>query len=319
MGNSESSFSSDKKKLAKNIWDNHNTLLIFIVLIVSASFASEHFLTGNNISNLVRQIAVLGISSMGMFMVIVTGGIDLSVGSMTALGCVLVAGVINSTGSIPLAIATVMLVGLVLGAISGLFITLRGVQPFVMTLAMMTIARGLAYMYSNGNPIMFEDMRFFSFIQYKIVGIPIPAILLLVIVAITIFLFKKTYVGRTMYAIGSNEEAVRLSGIRVKTHKFLTYTLSGLLSASAGMIVAGRTGVGSPLVGVGLELDAIAACVIGGVSLAGGKGRVFYALLGVIILGVISNLLNLMNVPSYPQQVIKGIIIVGAVVFQKSK
>ena len=297
------------------IWNKYNPIIIFIVLVIAASLASPQFLKQQNVLNVLRQVSTLGIMSMGMLMVIVMGGIDLSVGSLLALGCVLTGLLINGTKSVFIAVVVVLFVGLLLGAISGLFISLKNMAPFVMTLAMMTIARGFAYIYSRGNPINIKIKSFGEFIQGYFLLIPNPVWIMLIIFAITVFIFRKTFMGRIFLAIGSNEEAVRLSGIKVKFYKFIGYTLSGMLAAGCGVIVAGRTSVGSPLVGVGNELDVIAAIVIGGASLNGGKGSPLYSLIGAIILGIISNIMNLMNIPAYPQEVVKGIIIIFAVLF----
>lgn len=299
-------------------WRKYNTIVIFVVILILASIVSPKFMTSQNIFNVLRQTSTLGIMSLGMLMVIVMGGIDLSVGSMAALGCVFTGIFINKTDSVFIAVLLVCLIGLFLGAISGLFITLRNIAPFVMTLAMMTIARGFAYIYSKGNPIMISDPSLGKFIQGKVFYIPVPGIILLIVFAIVAFIFRNTFMGRAFLAIGSNEEAVRLSGIRVKMYKLIGYSLSGMLAAASGAIIAGRTSIGSPLVGNGSELDAIAAIVIGGASLNGGKGSALSTLLGAFILGIISNIMNLTNIPAYPQEVVKGLIIVGAVLFQQS-
>lgn len=301
------------------IWNKYNPIIIFVVIVILASIAAPAFLKSRNILNVLRQVSTLGIMSMGMLFVIVMGGIDLSVGSMVALGCVLSGLLINNTGSVTVAVVVVLLVGVVLGAISGLFISLKNMAPFVVTLAMMTIARGLAYIYSRGNPINIKVKSFGAVIQGYLLFIPVPVWIMLIVFGATVFIFRMTFMGRIFLAIGSNEEAVRLSGIKVKFYKFIGYTLSSMLAAGCGVIIAGRTSVGSPLVGTGNELDVIAAIVIGGASLNGGKGSPLYVLIGAITLGIISNIMNLMNIPAYPQEVVKGLIIIFAVFFSSDK
>ncbi|OIQ11079.1 Ribose import permease protein RbsC [Moorella thermoacetica] len=293
----------------------YNTLLMLAVLVVASSLISPAFFTERNIFNLLRQVAALGIISMGMLLVILTSGIDLSVGSFYALGSVIIAYFLGST-SLPVSVILTLLVGFVLGSISGVLVSLAQMAPFVATLALMTIARGLAYIVSNGHPIITQSYGLSMFGNGYFLHVPLPVVLMLMIFIITTLILKHTVFGRLVVAIGSNEVAVKLAGIRVNIYKYAVYAISGVLSAMAGIISTARTGVGSPLVGVGMELDAIAAVVIGGASLNGGKGSSFNTLLGVLILGLIGNVMNLLSVPAYPQQVIKGFIIIGAVLMQ---
>lgn len=306
-----------KRGNAAVIFKKYNTFITLMLIVIISAFLSDKFFTVTNIPVLLRQIAPLGITSMGMLCVVVMGGIDLSVGSIMAVGCVLAAPIINRSGSIFLCVVIVIAVGLLLGSISGFFIAFMDMAPFVMTLAMMTIATGISYIYSKARPVQFSDRRFSDFMQSYFIGIPTPVIFMLLICATFYFVFRFTLTGRMFLAIGSNEEAVRLSGINVKKYKFIGYAISGVLSAWCGLMMAGRTNVSSPLVGSGAEMDAIAAVVIGGASLAGGKGGVVNTLMGAIILGIISNIMNLMNIPAYPQNVVKGVIIILAVVLQQ--
>lgn len=302
---------------AINFLLKYNTLFIFVVLLVASSIASEAFFTERNIFNLLRQMAGIGIVSMGMLLVILTAGIDLSVGSMMALASVLSARFLSSM-PLPLSILLTILIGILLGSVSGYLVSNRRMAPFVVTLAMMTIARGLAYIISKGAPILLPEsgkgLKNFGGAYW--LKIPQPVFLMFIVFIIILLVLKYTAFGRLVVAIGSNETAVRLSGIRVWVYKFLVYSISGGLAAIAGIISTSRTGVGSPIVGVGLELDAIAAVVIGGASLSGGKGTALNTLLGIFILGMIGNIMNLKNVPAYPQQVIKGLIIIFAVLLQ---
>ncbi|MHC4456382.1 MAG: ABC transporter permease [Planctomycetota bacterium] len=302
---------------AINFLLKYNTLFIFVVLLIASSIASEAFFTERNIFNLLRQMAGIGIISMGMLLVILTGGIDLSVGSMMALASVLSAHFLFSM-PLPLSILLTILAGVALGSVSGFLVSNRRMAPFVVTLAMMTIARGLAYIISKGAPILLPEsgrsLRDFGSAYF--LHVPEPVILMFLVFITILLVLKYTAFGRLVIAIGSNETAVLLSGVRVWVYKFFVYSISGGLATLAGIISTSRTGVGSPIVGLGLELDAIAAVVIGGARLSGGKGTALNTLLGIFILGMIGNIMNLKNVPAYPQQVIKGLIIIFAVLLQ---
>lgn len=305
-------------KLTTSVTDfilKYNTLIIFAVLLIISSFLSSSFFTETNIFNLLRQLSGLAIISLGMLLVILTGGIDLSVGSTLALGCVLSAYLLQ-TMSLPLALICTVISCILLGAGSGYLVARRNIAPFVVTLALMTIARGIAFMVSKGTPIVTENAFVISLGAGSFLRIPYLVWLTLFIFLIIAFVLKYTTFGRMIKAVGSNEDAVRLSGINVSRYKFMVYTISGGLGAIAGIISTSRTGVGSPVVGTAIELDAIAAVVIGGASLSGGRGTALNTLIGVLILGMIGNIMNLMNVPAYPQQVIKGIIIILAVLLQ---
>jgi len=296
----------------------HNTVIIFLLMLIVSAWVSDAFFTARNLSNLIRQVAPIGIISMGMLLVILTGGIDLSVGSIVAMAGVLCA-LLTETMDMPWVILTTLACGMLAGAVSGYLVSIQKMAPFIATLALMTIVRGLGFIFSNGAPVMVdEDATILTdFGAGSILGIPNPAIVLFVVFGITAVLLKYNIYGRLLIAIGSNEEAVRLSGIRVAVYKFSVYAVIGFLSALAGIIGTARTGVGSPNLGVGLELDVIAAVVIGGTSLSGGKGTAINTFLGVLILGMIGNIMNLLDIASYSQQVIKGAIIVLAVLLQR--
>ncbi len=293
----------------------YNTIFVFLVMVIVSTMLSDVFLTERNIFNLLRQVSGLGIVSMGMLLVILTGGIDLSVGSIAALGSVLVAHFLREQ---PLGPSLFLALGggFLIGAASGILVANRNMAPFVATLALMTVARGFAYMVSKGSPIITNSDLLSDFGSSYWIRIPLPVFLMFAIFVITLLVLRFTAFGRIVMAIGSNESAVRLAGIRVGYYKFAVYAITGVLCAIAGIISTSRTGVGSPIVGTGMELDAIAAVVIGGASLSGGRGNAINTLLGVLVLGMIGNIMNLMNVPSYPQQVIQGLIIVAAVLLQ---
>jgi ribose transport system permease protein len=295
----------------------YNTLIIFLIMVIISSVISEVFFTYSNISNLLRQVSGIGIISMGMLLVILTGGIDLSVGSIVAFTSVL-CGSFLSFMPLPTALLCTVVAGVAIGSASGYLVSIHRIAPFIATLALMTIARGLGFIISKGSPIIINESitALFKFGSGNFLGIPYPVLLMLIVFLIVYIILKYTVFGRLVIAIGSNEEAVRLSGIKLKYYKFMVYCITGGLAALAGIISTSRTGVGSPIIGVGLELDVIAAVVIGGANLGGGKGSTVNTLLGVLILGMIGNIMNLQNVPAYPQQVIKGLIIIFAVLLQ---
>ncbi|WP_158975954.1 ABC transporter permease [Cellulophaga sp. L1A9] len=297
----------------------YNTIFIFLVLVLFSAFISDVFFTSVNLSNLLKQVSGIGIISIGMLIVILTGGIDLSVGSMVALLAVTFAIFVNIF-ALPLAILLTLVIGFGLGSVAGYLVAYQKMAPFIATLALMTVARGAGFMLSKGSPVTFETyggLFMSNFANNSIIGIPNIAIVFFVIVAAAFIMLRYNVFGRLIIAIGSNEEASRLSGIKVSKYKFLVYAISGTLAAIAAIIVASRTNLGSPNMGISWELDAIAAVVIGGASLNGGRGSAINTLMGVLILGLISNILNLLNVPSYPQQIVKGGIIIFAVLLQR--
>lgn len=297
----------------------YNTVFIFLVLLVFSAFISDVFFTSVNLSNLLKQVSGIGIISIGMLLVILTGGVDLSVGSMVALLAVTFALLINLV-VLPVAILVTVLIGFALGSLSGYLVAYQKMAPFIATLALMTIARGLGFIYSKGSPITFNSsggVFMSNFANSATLGIPNIALVFFVVVLLAMVMLRFNVFGRLIIAMGSNEEAAHLSGIKVNKYKFLVYAISGSLAALAAIIVASRTNLGSPNMGMAWELDAIAAVVIGGASLSGGKGTAINTLMGVLILGLIGNILNLLNVPSYPQQVVKGGIIIFAVLLQR--
>jgi len=317
-----------KKLDIKDFIVKYNALMILIVLIILSSMLTDTFFTMQNLSNLLRQSIPLLLVSIGMLLVILTGGIDLSVGSVAAVGGMVLSMALTSweftsVGGLLLGLSVSAIFGLALGAVSGFLVSYSRMAPFVATLAMMTMARGLAYMLTNGQPVRLpfgqastEILTGFGSKTIPYIGIPWPILLGLIIVVFFYLIMKHTVFGRLLIATGSNETAVLLAGINVKKYKFFAYAICGLLSSIAGIVVTSRSSVGVPITGTGFELDAIAACVIGGASLAGGKGTVMNTLIGVLILALIGNIMNLLSVPDYPQQVIKGAIIIGAVFLQ---
>ena len=305
------------KKTLRFIID-YNTIFIFLLMLLISALASEAFFTPNNLFNLIRQVTPVGIISMGMLLVILTGGIDLSVGSVLAMVGVLCA-YFTRIMPLPLAILSSLACGVLVGSLSGYLVAFHRMAPFIATLALMSIVRGLGFIFSKGAPVIIDASAagLARFGGGSFLGLPNPSWILLLVFAITAILLRYHSFGRIVIAIGSNEEAVRLSGIKVPMYKYSVYAIAGGLSAIAGIILTARTSVGAPITGVGLELDVIAAVVVGGASLMGGRGSAINTLLGVCILGMIGNIMNLMTIPAYSQQVIKGLIIILAVLLQR--
>jgi ribose/xylose/arabinose/galactoside ABC-type transport system permease subunit len=289
-----------------------------IALVVVASLVSDAFLTQRNLVNVSRQLVTNGFLSLGMLMVIRTGGIDLSVGSVLAFAGLLATG-LQAQMHFSAAIAVALAMGAVVGWVNGWLIARFDLQPFIVTLATMGTLRGLTYVYAD-TPRYPEDEMFRALIGGAFVGpIPVTFIVFSLAVPAVWFYLNHTVSGRAAYALGVNKEAVRLAGVNVRRHLILAYMACGLLAAVAGVVLASRLGIAQPSVGVGYELDAIAAVVIGGGILGGGGGTALGVLGGVLALAVVDNVLNLFNVDSYYQQVVKGLIILVAVLARRKK
>lgn len=303
-----------ENKTIRFLLDN-NTYIIFLALFLICCLMSDKFFSYLNLRNILLQQAGPILVSIGMLMVILTGGIDLSVGSVMAVGSSLTAILMRDAGiSWGLSIVIAVFCGLILGAFTGTLVAYLNFQGFVASLAVMTIARGIAYTITNATPVSLKNGTLNS-LTSKNFGYPIIWITLLVIVSF-IIVEKYTAYGRIVVAVGSNAEAVKLSGIRVKRYILSVYVISSVLATLAGVFVAARSNVGNSTIGEGQELDAIAACVIGGASLAGGKGSVTKTVIGALTLALIGNIMNLLSVPAYPQRIIKGFIIIIAVLLQ---
>ncbi|CAH0120214.1 MULTISPECIES: ABC transporter permease [unclassified Paenibacillus] len=292
---------------------NMGIVIVFILLFITMSLLSDSFLTAYNLLNVARQITIVAILGIGMTFVILSGEIDLSVGSIVALiGC-LTTGFMISGLPVTVSIIIGLLLGVALGFINGFVTTYGRIPSFIVTLGMMTIARGLSLVYTDGYPIS-NLPESFSFIGRGYIGpIPFPVVVMAVCFIVGFIVLKYTRFGRNVYALGGNEEAARLSGIKTKSTKVSVFVISGLAAAIAGIILASRLNSGQPSAGTSMELDAIAAVVIGGTSFSGGKGSIIGTLIGALITGVISNGLNLLGVSSYWQMITLGLIIVGAV------
>lgn len=315
-GNRSESAPREKRVDFGRLYDKYGVLVVFLIIFVISSFLSPSFLKPGNLLNIMRQISMFGILSVGMTFVIVSGGIDLSVGSVIALVCVVSATVVNRWGILP-GILAALAIGLVVGCVNGLGITLGKLQPFIMTLGTLSMVSGAAYIYSNGTPITIRG-PFSNIGNGMILGrVPLPAVYFLAILAVAFFVMMKTPFGRYVYSIGSNKEATRLAGVDVRRVTMGTYLISGVLAAIVGIIFASQMASGAPTAGEGYEMKAITAAVVGGTSMSGGKGNLLGTFLGAAIIGILSNVMNLTGVSSYWQTFLTGLILVVAVLIKK--
>jgi len=293
------------------------SLIALIALIAVVSVLNEYFFTLDNLLNILRQTSVIAILAAGMTLVILTAGIDLSVGSILALCGAFAASMISLEISVFIAIPLSLLGGAILGSMTGVIISKGKVQAFIATLVMMTLLRGVTMVYTDGRPIStgFTDVadHFAWFGTGYLFGIPVPVWLMILVFAGIWYLLNHTRFGRYVYALGGNESATKLSGINVDRIKIGVYSICGLLSALAGIIITSRLSSAQPTAGMGYELDAIAAVVVGGTSLAGGRGYIMGTLIGALIIGVLNNALNLLDVSSYFQMIVKAAVILLAV------
>lgn len=307
----------------------YGIVLILLAMLIAFSLLSEGFFTTRNIFNIIRQISFMGLIAIGVTMVIITGGIDLGSGSVLALCAVLATSLaqvpesatlkypgLNLPILVPVIVA--LAVGALTGVINGSLIAKFGIPAFIATLGMMTVARGFALIYSN-KPLSQLTPEYNFIGQGAIMGVPFPVIILVVVAILAHILLNNTPFGRYIYALGGNEQAARISGINIDRVKIGVYTLAGLLSGLAGLVVSSRVGSGQPGQGVGIELDAIAAAVIGGTSLSGGIGTIWGTMVGALIIGVLDNGLILLNVDQYWITIVKGTIIVVAVIIDTRK
>jgi len=289
------------------------TVVGLIGLCVLLWILTPHFLTVSNALNVMEQTSINAIVAVGMTYVIIAGGIDLSVGSLVALSGVVLAGALKAGWSPGLAIVAALAVGAGAGLVNGLIIAFGRLPPFIMTLGMMSVARGAALLFTDGRPISGFDAGFRSIATGRVLGVPAPILLTLVIYLVAHFVLARTRFGRYVYGIGGNEEATRLSGVNVRFHKTMVYVVSGVTSAIAAILLTARLNTAQPIAGIMYELDAIAATVIGGTSLSGGEGGLAGTLIGALTMGVLRNGLNLLGVSSFLQQLVIGVVIIAAV------
>lgn len=310
---------SIKKQFKEN--QNLGTIAALIILIVFVSVLNPAFLQVNNLLNLMRQLIINGFIALGMTFVILTGGIDLSVGSTLAFTSAIFAGLLQNGMNTGIAIVITLALGLALGLINGLLITKGKLAPFIVTLATMTIFRGLTLVYMDGRPISGPKDNFaFQFLgKGQVFGIPFQVILFLIVYIVLSTLLNKTSHGRKIFAVGGNEKASFISGIKIDKVKVLVYVISALMAVVSGLVLTSRLNSAQPTAGSAYEMDAIAAVVLGGTSMTGGSGSLTGTLIGILILGVLNNGLNLLGVSSFYQQIVKGVVILIAVLIDRKR
>lgn len=312
----EVSVNMNRNKMINKI-NVYRSVMILLVICIFASILSPSFLKINNLFNVFKQITVAGIVGCGMTFVILTGGIDLSVGSIMGLAGVIASGVLASTGNIVFAIGTAIIIGIVCGTVNGFWVAQCGIPPFISTLGMMTLLRGCVLVYTKGSPIPVKVDAYKYIGKGSILGIPVPVILLLIIYIIAHYVLTQTAFGREIYAFGGNKEAARLSGISTKRTEWMAYVINGLMCGIAAIILTARLGSAQSTTGEGIEMDAIAAVILGGTSLSGGTGFVLPTVVGAMIMGIIDNILTLMNVNPHATNIVKGAVILIAVLVDK--
>lgn len=305
-----------KKKLVFQV-NVFRSVLILLIICIFAAFLSPNFLSASNFFNVFKQIAVAGIVGCGMTFVILTGGIDLSVGSILGLSSVLSAGVLASTGSTALAVLTALGIGLACGAANGIFVARFEIPPFIATLGMMTLLRGCVLVYTKGSPIPVKVDSYKYIGKGSLLNIPIPIIILILLFILAHYILTQTSFGRSVYAFGGNREAARLSGIPIRRTEWMVYVINGLLCGLAAIVLTSRLGSAQSTSGQGIEMDAIAAVILGGTSLTGGTGFVLPTVVGAMIMGIIDNILTLMNVNPHATNIVKGAVILIAVLVDK--
>jgi ribose transport system permease protein len=302
------------KRWVKRLF-NYGIIVVLFILIIVFSVFSNNFLKISTIFTILRQVAITGIISIGMSFVIITGGIDLSVGSIAGVSSVIAAMLMLEGISVFTSIIITLLISLLYGLFNGFLITVFKMQPLIATLGTQTSLRGLAFIVTGGLPVFGFSDKFGEFANGSLGVVPYPVILMIVIFILAFFILKKSIFGRYVYGVGGNAEATRLSGISVTKIKLVTYTLSSFLAGVAGLVLLSRTNSGQPSAGVGYEMDAITAVVLGGISLNGGIGSLPLVMIGVLIMGVLSTGMLMVNINDYVQQLIKGLVLIAAVAF----
>ncbi len=304
----------------RTFWQKYGILLILLLLVVIMGILSpKYFLTVNNLIQIILQSSITILIAAGEFFAILIAGIDLSVGSVLALTGMVTAKML--VAGVPIFLAILLggiILGGMLGLINGWLVVQTGLHPFIITLGGLTVFRGLTLVISNARPVYGFPAEFQRMVAGDVLGIPIPIIIALTVAAVFYVFTTKTIPGRNLYAIGGNQDSAWLSGVNVKIHKMVVFTLSGISAGIAGVVMIGRLGAAEPLAGQGFELYAIAAAIIGGTSFFGGKGRITGVVIGAIIIGLINNALNILNVPTFYQQIVMGSLIIGSVFLDKA-
>lgn len=306
---------SSFKKKAINYMLDYGIVGVLIVLIIIFTISSDRFFKSNTLFTILRQVSVSGIVSVGMTFVMLTGGIDLSTGAIAGVSCIVAALLMKSGIPIWISIVICILIACVLGMINAFCVTALRIPPLIGTLGVQTSLRGACYLLSGGTPVYGVDKSIGKIAQGALFGIPYMVILMFLVFLIGWYVLTRTRYGRYVYGVGGNEEASRLSGIAVVRVKYMVYIVSAALSSIAGILLLSRTGSGQPSAGEGYEMNAITAVVLGGVSINGGVGNIWLVIVGVVIMGVLSTGMVMNNISDYVQQVIKGLVLVGAVAF----
>ena len=303
----------------RKIWANilqYNVLLVLIVLFVFAAVFTNEFLTVRNLQNILLQVATDGIIAVGMTLVIITAGIDLSVGSVVALASVIAVGLQPYLGWAGASLVA-LLAGLIIGLINGLLVTKLHISPFISTLGTLTFVRGLALGVTNTRPISGTDPAFVGLATRPVLGIPLAALIFLLLVGVGHYILSYTYFGRGFYAVGGNQEASWLSGININTYLLVAYTFTSFTAALSGVLLASRINTGSPIIGEATSLVVIASVLLGGASMAGGSGTILGTLQGVLVLGILSNGMNLLGVADFYQTIVTGILLIMVMLFDR--
>jgi len=311
------------KTAIKEYMIKNKSLVVLVVFCIIVSILNPRFLTISNILNILRQTSINSVIAAGMTFVILTGGIDLSVGSILAISGAVAAAMISQGNNEFIAVIAALAIGAALGAFNGLVISKGKIQPFIATLGVMTLVRGYTLVFTDGKPISAGSseaaLKFSNIGAGYFLGIPLPIYIMVLVFGLAYYVLRHTRTGRYVYSLGCNEEATIYSGINTDRIKVLVYTISGFLAALAGIIITARLSSAQPQAGTGYELDAIAAVVLGGTSLAGGIGGIFGTVIGALIIGVLNNSLNLMDVSSYYQLLLKGLVILAAVLLDRKQ
>lgn len=305
------------KQKVKSILQSYGIVIVLVLLIIFFSIMSDRFLTMSNIFNILRQVSIVGIAAVGMTFVLLTGGIDLSVGSIIGVAGVGAAELMLAGVSPVLACLIMLVISTALGFLNAVFINKLLIPPLIVTLATMGALRGLAYIITGGLPVFGFDPSFGKLGQGTTFGIPTPILVMAAVFIVGMIFINKTRFGRYIYGVGGNEEAARLSGINTDAVRLLVYSISGFLSGIAGLVMLSRINSGQPNAGSGYEMDVITAVVLGGVSINGGEGRLGLVIVGVVIMGVLTTGMIMLNINDYVQQVIKGLVLIAAVGFDR--